>query len=430
MDPQLELTGHSSELRPNVISGDLPNLDPVVVEAFLRDQADPHENWQIPESSVERTTLRNHVPFHGLEGGRGWRENNGAHDAIDHLQALSTDSEHGADFLGLDYCTDAFSVCSSPWSKLSLEEEKLPANEDFFLCVDSLGSSSLDTPKAEQAAQDISKSVREEDSQAGALRYGDFDELEHQKSCRKNKCQICEAPASRHSHYGAQACKSCRAFFRRSVAVGSHKNFYCYTGKQKCSVVGVKARKSCQFCRFQKCLASGMRQSWVISGENNAVSELESEKMIARPILNVELTLEEMSLLSLIEATVITNAMKATGRYLDSNPAFAVTLASARHLNYHHLTHRDFVHFRQMFDVYLTGLMSVWDGFASMPHEDKKQFMRVNGKMVQNLKRSLSLSEMVDLICESEEDDSGRMKELCHSMAQMGVEKATVLPCR
>ena len=32
-------------------------------------------------------------------------------------------------------------------------------------------------------------------------------------------CQVCGAKAGRHSYYGAYTCKSCRAFFRRSVAM-------------------------------------------------------------------------------------------------------------------------------------------------------------------------------------------------------------------
>ena len=32
-------------------------------------------------------------------------------------------------------------------------------------------------------------------------------------------CEVCGAQAGRHSYYGAYTCKSCKAFFRRSVTV-------------------------------------------------------------------------------------------------------------------------------------------------------------------------------------------------------------------
>ena len=41
-------------------------------------------------------------------------------------------------------------------------------------------------------------------------------------------CDICGEKASNHSYYGAQACISCRAFFRRSVYTLCYKYYYCY----------------------------------------------------------------------------------------------------------------------------------------------------------------------------------------------------------
>ena len=32
-------------------------------------------------------------------------------------------------------------------------------------------------------------------------------------------CEVCGAQAGRHSYYGAYTCKSCKAFFRRSVTI-------------------------------------------------------------------------------------------------------------------------------------------------------------------------------------------------------------------
>ena len=52
---------------------------------------------------------------------------------------------------------------------------------------------------------------------------------------------------------------------RRSVQSKYYEIFECK--KDKNCVVNAQTRKNCQFCRFKKCLESGMKTSWVLSDE-------------------------------------------------------------------------------------------------------------------------------------------------------------------
>lgn len=79
------------------------------------------------------------------------------------------------------------------------------------------------------------------------------------------KCRVCYEPAARHIHYGAVTCFSCRAFFRRSIQNQSYEAYKCR--KQEQCDINLKSRKSCQKCRFTKCLDIGMKSSWVLSEE-------------------------------------------------------------------------------------------------------------------------------------------------------------------
>merc|ERR1712106_600528 len=78
-------------------------------------------------------------------------------------------------------------------------------------------------------------------------------------------CYVCGEKAGKHSYYGGQVCASCRAFFRRSVQSKYYEIFECK--KVKNCLVNAQTRKNCQFCRFKKCLESGMKPSWVLSDE-------------------------------------------------------------------------------------------------------------------------------------------------------------------
>lgn len=78
-----------------------------------------------------------------------------------------------------------------------------------------------------------------------------------------DKCKVCGEPAAKHIHYGAMSCFSCRAFFRRSIQNRTANTYVCRRTRD-CQI-NLKTRKNCQFCRYERCLAVGMKPSWVLS---------------------------------------------------------------------------------------------------------------------------------------------------------------------
>ncbi|KAL7669332.1 hypothetical protein ACOME3_009994 [Neoechinorhynchus agilis] len=67
-------------------------------------------------------------------------------------------------------------------------------------------------------------------------------------------CPVCGDTVSGF-HYGLLTCESCKGFFKRTVQ--NKKTYQCHEG-QHCFIDKV-LRKRCAYCRFQKCLAVGMK---------------------------------------------------------------------------------------------------------------------------------------------------------------------------
>jgi len=80
-----------------------------------------------------------------------------------------------------------------------------------------------------------------------------------------DKCKVCNEPAAKHVHYGAMTCFSCRAFFRRSIQNKTAATYVCRRSKN-CEI-NLKTRKNCQYCRYMRCIAVGMKPTWVLSEE-------------------------------------------------------------------------------------------------------------------------------------------------------------------
>ena len=72
----------------------------------------------------------------------------------------------------------------------------------------------------------------------------------------KRPCSVCGAE-SRGIRYGALACDKCRDFFRRS---GNGSRYECRNHTQKRCVVRYYVEKKCAYCRYQRCLAVGMKK--------------------------------------------------------------------------------------------------------------------------------------------------------------------------
>ncbi|KAI1715196.1 zinc finger, c4 type (two domains) domain-containing protein [Ditylenchus destructor] len=76
-----------------------------------------------------------------------------------------------------------------------------------------------------------------------------------------SRCLVC-ADLAWNKHFGSLSCNACAAFFRRTVS--RQKSYICRRGKN-CSVQGNEPRHMCRFCRFQRCIQSGMLISAVLA---------------------------------------------------------------------------------------------------------------------------------------------------------------------
>ena len=69
------------------------------------------------------------------------------------------------------------------------------------------------------------------------------------------ECVVCGDKSSG-KHYGQFTCEGCKSFFKRSV----RRNLtYTCRGNRTCPI-DQHHRNQCQYCRFKKCLKSGMRR--------------------------------------------------------------------------------------------------------------------------------------------------------------------------
>lgn len=74
----------------------------------------------------------------------------------------------------------------------------------------------------------------------------------------KHLCLICGDKASG-KHYGVYSCEGCKGFFKRTV----RKNLTFTCREERNCLIDKRQRNRCQYCRYQKCLAAGMRREAV-----------------------------------------------------------------------------------------------------------------------------------------------------------------------
>lgn len=74
----------------------------------------------------------------------------------------------------------------------------------------------------------------------------------------KHLCLICGDRASG-KHYGVYSCEGCKGFFKRTV----RKNLTFTCREDRNCLIDKRQRNRCQYCRYQKCLATGMRREAV-----------------------------------------------------------------------------------------------------------------------------------------------------------------------
>ncbi|XP_069787926.1 retinoic acid receptor RXR-alpha-A isoform X2 [Narcine bancroftii] len=122
----------------------------------------------------------------------------------------------------------------------------------------------------------------------------------HSSSCpvllTKHICAIC-GDRSSGKHYGVYSCEGCKGFFKRTVR--KDLTYNCRDNKD--CIIDKRQRNRCQYCRYQKCLAMGMKREAVQEerqrGKDRNENEVEStssanEDMPVEKIVEAELAVE------------------------------------------------------------------------------------------------------------------------------------------
>ncbi|KRY28596.1 putative ligand-binding domain of nuclear hormone receptor [Trichinella spiralis] len=134
-------------------------------------------------------------------------------------------------------------------------------------------------------------------------------------------CVICKDRATGR-HYGTNSCDGCKGFFRRTVRKKQH---YVCRFDQKC-VIDRDKRNSCRHCRFQKCLAAGMRKEGpldTVQNERDQIKRRVQEGKVDSAAQHwmgfFSMLMEAEKKSSPVRVSVITNASQAgTDEKLDS----------------------------------------------------------------------------------------------------------------
>ncbi|MEE6505149.1 hypothetical protein FKM82_005451 [Ascaphus truei] len=112
----------------------------------------------------------------------------------------------------------------------------------------------------------------------------------------KHICAIC-GDRSSGKHYGVYSCEGCKGFFKRTVR--KDLTYTCRDNKD--CLIDKRQRNRCQYCRYQKCLAMGMKREAVQEerqrGKDRNENEVEctssaNEDMPVEKILEAELAVE------------------------------------------------------------------------------------------------------------------------------------------
>uniref|UniRef100_H3CLI2 Retinoic acid receptor RXR n=1 Tax=Tetraodon nigroviridis TaxID=99883 RepID=H3CLI2_TETNG len=91
-------------------------------------------------------------------------------------------------------------------------------------------------------------------------------------SLSKHICTIC-GDRSSGKHYGVYSCEGCKGFFKRTVR--KDLTYTCRDNKD--CVIDKRQRNRCQYCRYQKCLAMGMKREAVQEERQRAKEKNENE---------------------------------------------------------------------------------------------------------------------------------------------------------
>lgn len=216
-------------------------------------------------------------------------------------------------------------------------------------------------------------------------------------------CQVCGDEAGQHNYYGGQSCSGCRAFFRRIVQRDLQANLICVDNSNEC-VVNKSTRRRCQFCRFHRCLAIGMRPGWVLSDHererryrktangSHAVSIATQKSPVSNRISLLVLTTNDNTHITahmkMMDAHFVRNMDVVCAQKQDFIRKMAVMSYFGGQSDFEF-----YEEFYSLCDNFVFQVMSSVLEFRSLPVQDQQELVRVNGQYMVALKYAVSLHE-------------------------------------
>jgi len=354
--------------------------------------------------------------------------------------------------------------------------EELPDDQAVLKCPSPVSatqsrSMSRDSIAAEEPTEIVvpkEESTPESEMAAAESRYlGPNGRPEIDESANNNKCPVCHEKAGKHSYYGGRVCPSCRAFFRRAVQSKYYEIFFCTKG-ESCEI-NLTTRKSCQFCRFKKCLESGMRIAWVLpDGERhrrfnklgkttyrNSLSQQSqqesapsrkvvikqepvpiggryrhrSAQMPLRIVLDMDDDIVALVTKKHTESRMLPSLWKAVGVFLHRNHAFIRELATAVYFG-GKMDYEGYRSFNSLYSVVAYHITRGQEDFATLHPADQEILLCTNAAIWNQLRFASLLYESgcctTTLLhkCHA----SGKfpeLEELCDQFANFNVDEAT-----
>lgn len=110
----------------------------------------------------------------------------------------------------------------------------------------------------------------------------------HPLSGSKHLCSICGDRASG-KHYGVYSCEGCKGFFKRTV----RKDLSYACREDKNCTIDKRQRNRCQYCRYQKCLAMGMKRE-AVQEERQRTKERDTSEVESTSTINSEMPIERI----------------------------------------------------------------------------------------------------------------------------------------
>ncbi|KAH0951686.1 hypothetical protein HN011_012260 [Eciton burchellii] len=110
----------------------------------------------------------------------------------------------------------------------------------------------------------------------------------HPLSGSKHLCSICGDRASG-KHYGVYSCEGCKGFFKRTV----RKDLSYACREEKSCIIDKRQRNRCQYCRYQKCLAMGMKRE-AVQEERQRTKERDQSEVESTSNLHADMPIERI----------------------------------------------------------------------------------------------------------------------------------------